>query len=73
MTDVVAAAGFTLHLVAKHQGPSGRKRTQPGWTKQLAARQQTSFLVPNTCRCTLGSFDLSQSIDEFRLTFKELS
>lgn len=63
---------FTLHLGAKHQGPSGRKRTQPGWTKQLAARQQISFLVPDTCQCTLESFDFSQSIDEFRLTLKEL-
>lgn len=60
---------FTLHLGAKHQGPSGRKRTQAGWTKQLAARQQISFLVPNACQCTLESFDFSQSIDEFRELF----
>lgn len=33
VTDGMAAAGFTLHLRAKHQGPSGRKRTQPGWRK----------------------------------------
>lgn len=67
MTDVMAAAGFTLHLRAKHQRPSGRKRTQSGWRKTLAARQQISFLVSKyICLTVLVSFDLSQSIDKFR-------